>query len=914
MTKVYIHPDHAETNNGIGQVINVQFRYLPTLGIQIVKNPQEADIIACHVTKAGLNRVDVLHCHGLYWTGDIGSGVYSNWHSSANRQILTAAREANFITVPSDWVGEPFRRDMHIKPIVIGHGLNLSEWEYQKNSFGKPILWNKNRAGDVCDPTPAFILAKVGYPVISTFSPNADNPRNMRVTGVVSHPEMKKIIYQSGVYLATTQETFGIGTLEAMAAGLAVLGYRHGATPDIVRDGIDGILVEPGDTEALIEAYKQITPEMGKNARQRAEQYSWEIIMRQYADLYTEAANYHPKNTVTVVITNHPNNTKFVGDAIKSVLGQTEKPDEIIVVDDNSSEDSLKIINDALAGHGKVITKVGANGAAGARNTGLSEATGDFVTCLDADDRLKPSFIRVMKKELVDKKILGIVYCDFDFIISNGEVTNFARCSEFSFEKMATPGNPPIAVIPTPSACMFRREIWKTAGGYQQMYAPAEDVEFWLRALSLGWYAKKVNENLSQYRVHPGTESRTKKYQGYDRYHPWMVSKDFPMAAPIKDIPLVRSYSRPFVSIIIPVGPYHQNDVKQAIMSVEWQSFKDWELIVVNDTGQDIDLFAYPFAKEIKTTGSMGAGYSRNVGLDVAKGSLCVFLDADDMLEPEFLDHTIHEYSNRGGKYIYTDWIDRGEVIQSNSYNQYEWENQHPVTVLMETEVARKLRFDENMPGWEDWDFFLKCAINGVIGWRLGEPLLRYNINTGKRRKIAFEKKPELLEILKQRYSKYYNGSVNMPGCCGGGNAARILLEAKKAIGERSTVKSITGGNEVPTKVRMQYIGERSGGVTYNINGHQYRGGKNPQNRYIDAEPGDVDKLEATGSFLKVQRGGTPIPSPVNTPEIEEEKPEVQQQTAPIEEPQDTELPAEVIEQIEASAQKSISRKRGKNV
>ena len=99
-------------------------------------------MIACHIQQGELPRVDVLHCHGLYWQRH-EHAPYQPWHHEANARIVDAARKAMIVTVPGDWVAEPFKRDMRIMPRVIGHGIDLDDWPPAENKGY--VLWNKNR-------------------------------------------------------------------------------------------------------------------------------------------------------------------------------------------------------------------------------------------------------------------------------------------------------------------------------------------------------------------------------------------------------------------------------------------------------------------------------------------------------------------------------------------------------------------------------------------------------------------------------------------------------------------------------------------------------------------------------------------------------------------------------------------------
>lgn len=870
--RVFIWPTLAEieSNNGIGRVVHAQYRLLPKFGIEVIGNPDQADLIVCHTQQNSLPRVDVLHCHGLYWTAEPNSGIYSRWHQRANKGVTSAARKARVITVPSEWVGMPFKRDMRISPTVIGHGIDLNEWEI--GTPGGYVLWNKNRPSDVCDPSPALKLAQAGIRTISTFLPQGTSvaPGTIMVIGPQSHQDMKDVIKRSSVYLATVKETFGIGTLEAMACGVPVLGYHWGGTADLITNKVDGYLAEPGDIDGLVNGYHYIMEhrqEMSEAARAKAETYTWEAAIQKYAELFNSvehSARTEPTG-VSVIITSY-NYAPFVAYAIESVLRQSYKVDEIIVVDDGSTDNTQEV----LAGYAdrvKIIRQEN-QGVAAARNNGIKAAKQPFIICLDADDMLDASYVEVCRTAMLRDRALGVVYTGLALVAPDGRLSQNAWPPEFDWEGMAKPTVPPSSCVPV--AAMFRRSMWERSGGYRQEFAPAEDTEFWVRGLSLGFLAKKVDERaLFWYRPHSGSASRTKVYRRIDGFHPWMRDMQYPMAAPSRMVPSVRSYSQPTVSVIIPVGDGHEHLVHTAIESLIGQSFRNWEVIVVDDTENQLQDLAtlYPFIRLIRHA-HVGAGASRNVGLDDAKAPLVLFLDADDYLHPDALRNMLTLYSRGQGQYVYTHWFSvlDGEVKKQEvpQYDARAMLNapQHAVTVLMDTQKARKIRFSERYDLLDDWDFFIRCAISGYHGMLLPEPLLYVRVGEGFKTKRVMKNPQIALERTKENYTDYLEGKVSMPSCCGGDGGASMLA-AKAAIGfnddfGRSTMDDVLNLSEPePGVVRMEFIGETKGAVTYGGNGatpsgQQYRGGAGALDKYVDVQAQDVDWMIRTGKFAVV--------------------------------------------------------------
>lgn len=891
--KVLLQPgaDQADPQGGIGQVILAQAKYLPEFGIELVTDESKADVIACHISSRGTERVDALHCHGLYWW-DLPHLPFTSWHHTANQRIVETARKAQLISVPSQWVAQPFRRDMRIDPWVIPHGVDASAWVNRRNKRQPFVLWNKNRNSDVCDPAPAVEVAKAGISVLSTFAPDgaAQLPASFQVTGVLPHSEMKSLIQSASVYLATTIETFGVGTLEALAAGVPVVGYAWGGTQDIVRNGIDGILVEPGDTAALIPAIVSVMKDWNKYsaaARDRAEYFTWGLAAGLYAEMYATAWERTEDLAATIIITNY-NYAKYVKGAVNSALAALRPIDKIIVVDDGSTDESRTILELEYGRHPQIELVFQENaGVAAARNRGIELAGTEFVTCLDADDMLHPEFIKKVAPRLADRPDVGVAFVGLEFINQDGEPMGEWRADKFSWDYQSSVGKPgelPRTNIPTPSACMFRKSMWKRAGGYYQVYAPGEDTEFMTRALSIGYKALPIDGPIkTTYRHHPAGASKVRKYVPTDTWHPWMRDRRFPMGAPTDAPPYVLSNAQPLVSVIIPVRDGHEDLAFGAVDSILGQTWRSWEIILVDDTNGAFDWPApaarklnntYPFVRLVENMENQGPGGSRNTGIKAASAPLLLFLDADDFLVPGALDLMVREFIEAGGRYIYGNAIG---INEDGEHTQLEFapyspdnrlQNSHPVTVLIQKEHAQKLMFDEKLRKYEDWDFFVRCAINGFHGRHCGETVLYIRDSSNRKQAIDRQESDAARDTILSRYKEYFNGGKSMAGCCGGGgkNILRAKQTANLLDGVQQAGIQMTGGQAMNDNfVRMEYTGQQKGARNYRgADGRRiYRGGNNPMDKFADVHPQDVAILEATGWWKVVRKAAVMPADPV---------------------------------------------------
>jgi len=877
-------PPNRESHAGVERLVIAQYEYLPQFGVKLVDDWKKADLLVSHIAipKEWGNAPTVICSAGLYWTGDIGSGKYDEYHHKANFDLVQNLRRALKIAVPSDWVAECFRRDMRINPYVIGHGINAGEWTPSEN--GGYVLWNKNRSGDVCDPTPAYFLAENKISTVSTFGlTDQAPPEKLRLTGNMPHSEMKKLIQSADVYLATTKETFGIGTLEALAAGIPVLGYDWGGTHDIVRHGVDGFLVQPGNLGDLLIGYDFIHNNrsmLSEAARQRAGEFSWEQVMQKYVGLFQDALSEKKRpDNATVVITTH-DYAQYVTEAIESALSQSYPATTIVVVDDGSTDNTQEVLN-AYRDNPKVtLIRQENQGVAAARNNGIRRTNSPYIICLDADDKLHPEAVKTYVKALAEDRGLGIVYGASEIFSGKGEPENTIAYPPaiFSWPTLTTPtvGNelPHTCIY---SGAMFRRDMWERCGGYKQVYAPGEDTEFWVRGLSVGFTAAAVSPlPLFYYRWHEGSASRTRTYVPISSWHPWFYDKQYPLAAPSTTPPIVRSYSEPEISVITPVGEGHVKYLPSALDSLLGQSFREWEIVIVDDTLRGIPpsvLRSYPFVKLVRTSGGIGAGAARNLGVKKSQASLLLFLDADDILYPDALKSMLQAMVDSGQRYVYTDWCDliadKSTPRQAADYTQKVWLDNgvHSVTVLMRRDDFLGVSgFDEQLPGWEEGDLFTKLAISGVCGNHLRQTCFGYRRNAGKRRENSFANKDGIIHVLSERYKEFTEGGKPMAGCCGGGG--NTILATKLGTVDGSSVSDMMTPSPAGF-TKMEYTGDKKGGVTYHANGRSYIGADDDTLRYANVRNEDVDHLLITGRW----RLYTPPPSPVNPAPIPEQRP-----------------------------------------
>lgn len=224
--------------------------------------------------------------------------------------------------------------------------------------------------------------------------------------------------------------------------------------------------------------------------------------------------------TVTVVVPCY-NYAKYLPDCIESLSKQTLKPLEVIIVNDGSPDNTTEVANELIAKYPdlplRLLVKEN-GGLSSARNAAITEAKGELIMSLDADDKILPGALEEHVRLIGDNP------------------RAFAQCALMEFGDRHTIAVPtyPLTVQRIMQAntvfsnAMFPRTAWVEVGGYDEspvMRKGYEDWEFWLRLLAAGYELKASDMICFRYRVHEGQMSQATAHPNAQELYQYIMTK-----------------------------------------------------------------------------------------------------------------------------------------------------------------------------------------------------------------------------------------------------------------------------------------------------------------------------------------------------------------------------------------------------
>lgn len=377
---------------------------------------------------------------------------------------------------------------------------------------------------------------------------------------------------------------------------------------------------------------------------------------------------------VSVVIPCY-NQAHFLAEAVESVVMQTYRNWECLIVNDGSTDNTSSVAKQLIARFPskkiKLIDKSN-GGLSDARNCGIMAANGTYILPLDADDMVKPQMIEVAANVLKNTSHISIAYTDaIDFGASNG----ISRTVDYDFERLKHEGL-------FAYCALYPKNVWQEVGGYNSnMVWGYEDWDFWVGCGERGYFGQRIQEPLFMYRIKSESmittarqhdnELKARLILNHQRIytqeqvawaHDVLVGAYEACALDpgLGKIPQVYSATpepnamgavstSPLVSVVIPT--YNRERLlPRAISSVLAQTIPDFELLIVDDgsednTAQVVAGYSDKRIRYLRHPINQGQNAALNSGVGAATGTYVAFLDSDDEWLPDYLEQILRVFS-----------------------------------------------------------------------------------------------------------------------------------------------------------------------------------------------------------------------------------------------------------------------------
>jgi glycosyltransferase involved in cell wall biosynthesis len=208
-------------------------------------------------------------------------------------------------------------------------------------------------------------------------------------------------------------------------------------------------------------------------------------IEKSYNEFKEKAKHPLHKPTVSVVIPCY-NYGCYLSEAVESVLNQTYRNFEIIIVNDGSPDDTKEVAEKLIAEHPqhqiRLINQKNSGQPAISRNKGITEAKGEYILPLDADDKLAPQVIELSLLAAKDYPNRPVVV--YGWMKRFGVEEAVWRTRPFSPNQLLRRDK-------LPYCSMYHRSVWEFQNGYSTNVPGYEDWDFWVGAAKMG--AKFIN-------------------------------------------------------------------------------------------------------------------------------------------------------------------------------------------------------------------------------------------------------------------------------------------------------------------------------------------------------------------------------------------------------------------------------------
>ncbi|QSA95593.1 glycosyltransferase [Methylococcus sp. EFPC2] len=444
-------------------------------------------------------------------------------------------------------------------------------------------------------------------------------------------------------------------------------------------------------------------------------------------------------NFLITAIVSVYNAERFISGCLEDLERQTIASQlEIIVVDSGSSQREGEVVRAYQERFTNIryIRTETRETIYQAWNRAIATAQGKYLTNANADDRHRPDALEKLVDALEINSNAAVAYADsFVTDVENEVWPSQNITGVFHWPKYEARRLFQICFIgPQP---VWRRDLHGTHGLFDGNLRSAGDYEFWLRIAAAGVCFVHVPEVLGLYLASPvGVELSNKTLSNTEAEHArqqhwprrWGA---LPRSSPSFLFPSL--HQTPLVSVVVATFNRPQL-LKDALSSLANQSYKNWEAIVVNDGGEDVEesVRSVDHGGRIRLLnhwGRLGQAAARNTALRLTQGQIICYLDDDDTYLPEHLEGIVKAMLHSGSPFLYTGAIKITESLEGG--NRVELSS-NDIEDSLRTDQTKLLAwnfiplptwahrreclthvgfFHEGMSSHEDWDILIRLSL-----------------------------------------------------------------------------------------------------------------------------------------------------------------------------------------------------------
>ncbi len=221
---------------------------------------------------------------------------------------------------------------------------------------------------------------------------------------------------------------------------------------------------------------------------------------------------------ISVIIPTY-NRKNFLQIAVKSVLAQTYKNFELIIVDDGSTDETDKLIEKFNDSRIKYIYQKN-RGPAKARNTGIKLAKGDYIAFLDSDDRWKKEKLQIQFTEMENHPQYMLSHTE-EIWYRNGKILNPKKKHKKNHGDIFLQSLKLCAI--SMSTVMVRKELFNKISLYDEKLEVCEDYDMWLR-ITANYPVLLINIPLTL-KEGGHADQLSHKYFGMDKFRIYSIEK-----------------------------------------------------------------------------------------------------------------------------------------------------------------------------------------------------------------------------------------------------------------------------------------------------------------------------------------------------------------------------------------------------